>query len=553
MSTETELRSGKFSRKRRRPKSAMRRRRIGADQVREGMMLDHPDAGSKIGSTGGLAAQRTAAAQTEARRVSGKIVADGQLRRALTNKTIEIENPAKAETIAVVPQCGREDVDAVVRSAHSAWRDWSKRPARDRGALLAKAADRLAEEAESLACLSALETGNALPSQTRGEAATMVDILRFFAGLAGELKGQTVPSSPGVFQYSRRESMGVVGAIIPWNAPLMQTASKIGPALTAGNTVVLKPAEQAPLAVLRVFEILQEVLPPGVANCVTGTGEETGKLLVEHPLVRKVTFTGSTSTGAEILRSAGSKIMPVTAELGGKNPIIVMPDADVRRAADGILRGLRLQRQGQSCSAGTRIYIHDDIYHQVIQRVIDLIPTFRIGDPLDDATQVGSIISKEQLARVERYVALARSTTGGKVLTGGARPSVPGFESGYFYSTTLIEGLPTESDVCRDEIFGPVATVSRWNDFDEVLGEANNTNYGLAAVIWTQNLARALEFVDRIEAGFVQVNQFSVAEANIEYGGAKMSGMGRELSLESMIQHFTWSKTVLINANGAEA
>jgi acyl-CoA reductase-like NAD-dependent aldehyde dehydrogenase len=526
---------------------------VNTDEVGEVVMLDQPEAKSKVGSPDGLAAQRTAAARAEARRVAGKIVADGQLRRALTNQTIEIENPARAEMIAVVPRCGREDVDAVVTSAHSAWRDWSRRPARDRGALLATAADRLGEEAENLACLSALETGNALPSQTRGEAATMVDILRFFAGLAGELKGQTVPSAPGVFQYSRRESMGVVGAIIPWNAPLMQTASKIGPALAAGNTVVLKPAEQAPLAVLQVFEILQEVLPPGVANCVTGIGEETGKLLVEHPLVRKVTFTGSTSVGAEILRAAGSKIMPVTAELGGKNPIIVMPDADVRRAADGILRGLRLQRQGQSCSAGTRIYIHDDIYQKVIHRVIDVIPTFRIGDPLDDATQVGSIISKEQLARVERYVALARSTAGGKVLTGGARPSVPGFENGYFYSTTLIEGLPRESDVCRDEIFGPVATVSRWNDFDEVLGEANNTNYGLAAVIWTQNLARALEFVDRIEAGFVQVNQFSVAEANIEYGGAKMSGMGRELSLESMIQHFTWSKTVLINGNGAEA
>jgi acyl-CoA reductase-like NAD-dependent aldehyde dehydrogenase len=526
---------------------------VDTDEVREDVMLDQPEAKSKSGSPEGLAAQRTDAARAEARRVSGKIVADGQLRRALTNQTIEIENPARAEMIAAVPRCGREDVDAVVTSAHSAWRDWSRRPARDRGALLAKAADRLAEEAENLACLSALETGNALPSQTRGEAATMVDILRFFAGLAGELKGQTVPSAAGVFQYSRRESMGVVGAIIPWNAPLMQTASKIGPALAAGNAVVLKPAEEAPLAVLRVFEILQEVLPPGVANCVTGIGEETGKLLVEHPLVRKVTFTGSTSTGAEILRAAGSKIMPVTAELGGKNPIIVMPDADVRRAADGILRGLRLQRQGQSCSAGTRIYIHDDIHQQVIQRVIDVIPTFRIGDPLDDATQIGSIISKEQLARVERYVALARSTPGGKVLTGGARPSVPGFENGYFYSTTLIEGLPAESDVCRDEIFGPVATVSRWTDFDEVLGEANNTNYGLAAVIWTQNLARALEFVDRIEAGFVQVNQFSVAEANIEYGGAKMSGMGRELSLESMIQHFTWSKTVLINGNGAEA
>jgi acyl-CoA reductase-like NAD-dependent aldehyde dehydrogenase len=295
------------------------------------------------------------------------------------------------------------------------------------------------------------------------------------------------------------------------------------------------------------------VLPPGVANCVTGIGEEAGRLLVAHPLVRKITFTGSTAVGAEILRGAAGKIVPVTAELGGKNPNIVMPDADVRRAADGILRGLRLQRQGQSCSAGTRIYIHDDIYEAVIQRVIDAIPAYRIGDPLDEATQVGAMISREQLARVERYVGAARATPGARILCGGERPSVAGLESGYFYTTTLIEGLPTTSEVCRDEIFGPVATVSRWHDFEEVLAEANDTNFGLAAVIWTQNLSRALEFVDRIQAGFVQVNQFSVAEANIEYGGAKMSGMGRELSLESMIQHFTWSKTVLINGNGAEA
>ena len=516
-------------------------------------MLDQLEAKSKAGSPDGLSAQRTAEARAEARRLAGKIVADGQLRRALTNQTIEVENPARAEMIAAVPRCGREDVDAVVTSAHSAWRDWSRRPARDRGALLAKAADRLAAEAESLACLSALETGNALPSQTRGEAATMVDILRFFAGLAGELKGQTVPSAPGRLSVQPARIHGRCRRHHPVERSLDADGVENRPR-AGGRQHRRAQARRAGSAcgAPRVRDSSGGAAA-GRYQLRDGIGEETGKLLVEHPFVRKVTFTGSTSTGAEILRAAGRKIMPVTAELGGKNPIIVMPDADVRRAADGILRGLRLQRQGQSCSAGTRIYIHDHIYQEVIQRVIDLIPTFRIGDPLDDATQVGSIISKEQLARVERYVALARSTAGGKVLTGGARPSVAGFENGYFYSTTLIEGLPAESDVCRDEIFGPVATASRWNDFDEVLGEANNTNYGLAAVIWTQNLARALEFVDRIEAGFVQVNQFSVAEANIEYGGAKMSGVGRELSLESMIQHFTWSKTVLINGNGAEA
>ena len=516
-------------------------------------MLGHQDTQSSVLRPTGQAATRAAEALAEARRLSGKIVIGGCLEAAHASDSLEVENPATAAIIGAVPRCGKDDVDRVVRSAHAAWRDWSRVPARERGAILTKAADRLAEAAESLACLSAFETGNALATQTRGEAATMVDILLFFAGLAGELKGQTVPAGLGVFQYSRRESIGVVGAIIPWNAPLMQTASKIAPALAAGNTVVLKPAEQAPLAVLKIFEILQSVLPPGVANCLTGAGEETGRALVEHPLVRKITFTGSTAVGAEILRRAASKIVPVTAELGGKNPNIVMPDADIRRAADGILRGLRLQRQGQSCSAGTRIYVHDDIYDRVIERVIDAIPAFRIGDPLDEATQVGAIISREQLARVERYVGMARQTPGARVLCGGERPSVEGLEQGYFYATTLIEGLPATSQVCRDEIFGPVATVSRWRDFDEVLAEANDTNFGLAAVIWTQNLGRALEFVDRIEAGFVQVNQFSVAEANIEYGGAKMSGMGRELSLESMIQHFTWSKTVLINGMGAEA
>jgi acyl-CoA reductase-like NAD-dependent aldehyde dehydrogenase len=233
------------------------------------VILDHPESASDSGQKGGAAERRTLAAQAEARRLSGKIVADGRLRAAGAPQQFDVENPARAELIGHAPRCTREDVDAVVKSAHAAWRDWSRRPARERGAFLMSAADRLAAEAENLACLSAIETGNALASQTRGEAATMVDILRFFAGLAGELKGQTVPAAPGVFQYSKRESMGVVGAIIPWNAPLMQTASKIGPALAAGNAVVLKPAEQAPLAVLRVFELLQDVFPPGVANCLT--------------------------------------------------------------------------------------------------------------------------------------------------------------------------------------------------------------------------------------------------------------------------------------------
>ncbi len=375
----------------------------------------------------------------------------------------------------------------------------------------------------------------------------MVDILRFYAGLASEMKGQTVPWTQNRFLFTKRVPVGVVGGIIPWNAPLMQTSCKIGPALAAGNTVVLKTAEQAPLAVLRLFEILQEVLPAGVANVISGLGEEAGKQLCQHPLVRKITFTGSSAVGSQIMHYAADKFISVTAELGGKNPNIIMPDADLDLAVAGVVQGLRLFRQGQSCTAGTRIYIHDDVYDEVISRVIPALNKGKMGNPLDEATEVGSIISAEQLARVERYVQMAKDTPGAKILTGGERPRDAALSGGYFFMPTLIEGVPASSPVCQEEIFGPVATVSRWKDFDAVVAEANDSRYGLAAVLWTRDLARSMQFIDQVQAGFIQINQFSVAEASVEYGGTKISGIGRELSLESMVEHFTWSKTVIVN------
>jgi acyl-CoA reductase-like NAD-dependent aldehyde dehydrogenase len=492
---------------------------------------------------------RIANQRSEAARLSGCIVYDGRLQKPIASDRIDIENPASEEIIGWIGRCAEADVEAAVGSASSAFPKWSKMPARERGALLVRAADLLDQHREEIARLCSFETGNALATQSRGEARTMADILRYFGGLASEICGTTFPPDQGRLLYTRREALGVVGAIIPWNAPLMQTTNKIAPAIAAGNTVVLKSAEQAPLAVTKVIELLQEVLPAGVVNLVTGVGEEAGRLICEHPAVRKITFTGSTAVGAKIMHYAADKIVPVTAELGGKNPNIIMADADIERAANGILQGLRLQRQGQSCSAGTRIYIHDAIYDAVIQRVLERIPSFKIGDPLADDTQIGSIISRRQFERVEKYVEIARNTPGARLLCGGKRAD--GFERGYFYTTTLIEGMSADSPVCRDEIFGPVATVSRWTDLDAVLAEANDSEYGLAATIFTENIAAAFEFIERIDAGFVQVNQYSVAEAAIEYGGTKMSGMGRELTLASMIQHFTWSKTVFINTTAA--
>jgi acyl-CoA reductase-like NAD-dependent aldehyde dehydrogenase len=485
------------------------------------------------------------AAGETAKRLSGMVVYGGALRNALTRERFDVENPATEETIGQAARCGTEDVDAAVGAAAKAFPGWSAVPARERGAIMIRAADHLAQHLEQIARLSSYETGNALATQSRGEARVMVDIMRYFGGLAGEINGVTSFPDPARMLFTRREPLGVVGAIIPWNAPLMQLSTKISPALATGNTVVLKAAEQAPLAVLRVFELLQDIFPAGVANAITGVGDEAGRMLCEHNAVRKITFTGSSAVGVKIMHYAAEKIAPVTAELGGKNPNIVMADANIERAARGILQGLRLQRQGQSCSAGTRIYIHDAVYEAVIAKVLEGIPAFRIGNPLDEATQIGCIISRKQFDRVLRYVDMARNTPGACILCGGARPQ--GFERGYYYTTTLIEGMPANSPVCKDEIFGPVATVSRFTDFETVLAEANDTSYGLAATIFTENLPAAFDFISRIEAGFVQVNQFAVAEANIEYGGTKMSGMGRELSLASMIQHFTWPKTVIVN------
>lgn len=486
-------------------------------------------------------------AEAAARRLGGRIVVAGELRAALATETFVVENPADGTAIAAAPRCAAADVERAVQAAHQAFGAWSRTPARERGRAIARVADRMEAEREAFARLLALETGNAIATQARPEVNAAIDMLRLFAGVAGELKGRTVPWEAGTLCYTTRDPLGVVAAIIPWNAPLLLTAAKLGPALVAGNTVVLKAAEQAPLAALRMVELMQEYLPPGVANAIPGFGDEAGQPLASHPLVRKVTFTGSCEVGKRILHYCADKICPVTLELGGKSPNIILPDADLDLAVPGIITGMRFTRQGQSCSAGTRIYIHEEVYETVIGRVLELLARLKIGDPLDEQTEVGAVISREQLERIVGYVEMARRTPGVRILCGGSRPQGSAFDQGLFYMPTLIEGVPPDSPVCREEIFGPVALVSRWSDFDAVLEEANDSDFGLAAALWTRDLASALAFADRIQAGFVQVNQFITPRPNLAYGGLKASGLGKEYSLESMLEHFTTSKTVIVN------
>jgi len=491
-----------------------------------------------------------ASAAKLAQRMSGQLLIGGALCRATAEATIPVEDPATLAIVGHAPRCGNADVDRAVASASAAFRPWKGIAARERADRLRRAADRVEEESESLAALLALETGNALSTQARPEVRAAIELLRLFAGLAPELKGRTLPWDPDTLCYTTRDALGVVAAIIPWNAPLLLTAAKVAPAIVAGNSVVLKTAEQAPLAALRMAELMQQFLPPGVVNVLSGFGEEAGQPLVEHEDVRKITFTGSCAVGSIVMRCAADKICPVTLELGGKSPNILLADADVDRAVPGILTGMRFTRQGQSCSAGSRILVHASLYDEVVARVIDSLSKLRIGDPLAEQTEVGAIISREQFERIERYIDMARDTPGARILCGGGRPKDARLPAGYFLEPTLMGGIPQSSPVCRDEIFGPVATVEPFESFDDALRVANDTRFGLAAAIWTRDLSRAFQFVDAIEAGFVQVNQYITPRATLAYGGLKMSGLGKENSLESMLDHFTTSKTVIVNYRG---
>lgn len=492
-------------------------------------------------------AARRASARELARRLSHRVLVNGSLCAALGDESFAVENPADMGVVGHAPRCREPDVERAVKVAQQAFPAWSKLPALARGRLIARAADLIEAQADAMAALLSLETGNAYSTQARPELNQTLDMLRLFAGVAGELKGHTVPWNPNTLHYTTREPLGVVAAIIPWNAPVYLMAAKVGPALVAGNTLVMKTAEQAPLAVLACAEIMQEVLPPGVFNVISGYGEECGRPLAEHPLVRKVTFTGSCPVGKIITSYVAPKLCPVTLELGGKSPNVVMPDADLELAIPGIVQGMRFTRQGQSCTAGSRVFLHESIYERVVGAVVERMQRLRLGDPLDAQTEVGTIISREQFDRVQSYVDMARATPGVRILCGGGRPADPALGKGLYFSPTLIDGIPNDSRVCQDEIFGPVATVLPFRDFDAMMAQANEVDYGLAAAIWTRDLSRAMEFAERVQAGFVQVNQYDAPKAGVSYGGLKMSGVGKECTLESMIEHFTAGKTVIVN------
>ena len=487
-------------------------------------------------------------ALSNATRLSNKVLIDGKLTSAKSSKKIKVINPSTGEEIGEAPQCSKADVDAAVISSEVAFQKWKKIPARERGKMMTSAARKLEERREEIETLLALDTGNALRTQAKPETAASIELTHMFAGLSGEIKGENYPPNiADTIHYTTKDPIGVVCAIIPWNAPLFLTAAKIAPAIVAGNTVVLKTAEQAPFCALLLCEILQQELPPGVLNVISGYGEECGEPLIQHEKVRKVTFTGSFSVGKIIAMKAAPKLCPVTLELGGKNPNIIMSDADLDIAIPGVIDGMRYTRQGQACTAGSRVYIHEKIYDKVLEGVVDKLNKLKMGNALDETSDIGAIISEEQLKRTLYYMDIAKKNSSTKILHGGNQSKGGEYKDGFFYEPTLLSGLPVSSPVCQEEVFGPVACTIPFKSFDEVIKSANDTPFGLSAVLWTKDLSRALQFVDEIEAGFVQVNQCVAPRANVSYGGIKMSGLGKEYAFDSMMNHFTQSKTVLIN------
>lgn len=482
-----------------------------------------------------------------AKSLAGKFFINGALTPALAGQSFTVHSPATGLPIAQAPEGDAEDVDRAVQAAAHAQISWAKTPARDRGKLLLEAGRVLTSHSEELARLVALETGKALRTECRPEATNTGDLFTFFGGLTPELKGETLPLKSGVLAYTTREPIGVVGAILPWNAPLMLMAWKVAPALAAGNTIVVKSAEEAPLCVLRAIQILGSVLPDGVLNVISGHGPVTGAALVRHPDVKKVTFTGSVETGKIIYEAAAKKLIPVTLELGGKSPMIVMPDADLEKAAQGAIAGMRFTRQGQSCTASSRMIVHESIHDAFVTKLKELAGKLVIGDPMDEATDIGTIISKDQYDKIRSYISLAEADSSCVLHTCSALPTDASLKDGYYLQPTIVTGVNNSSVIAQEEIFGPVTCIIKFKEYEEALKIANDSVFGLAATIWTRDLKVAMDAANRLEAGLVQVNQNQVAGPNISYGGVKQSGLGKELSLESMLEHFTVKKTVIVN------
>ncbi len=487
---------------------------------------------------------------------SRKMLIDGQWVDSVSGKTFETYNPATGEVIAKVAEGDKADIDQAVVAARKAFEGpWSKATPSERGKLLYKLADLVEAHTEELAQLETLNNGKPIRESKKGDLPLAVDLLRYYAGWPTKIHGETIPVSvpyaPGAkfFHYTVREPVGVVGAIIPWNFPLLMAIERIAPALACGNTMVLKPAEQTPLSALRLGELVLEAgVPAGVVNIVPGFGPTAGAALAAHLGVDKVTFTGSTEVGREIVKASAGNLKRLSLELGGKSPNIVFADADLEAAARGIFMGI-FYNQGQCCSAGSRIFVEKSKFDQLLETLVNRAKTVRQGPGLDPNTQMGPLVSKEQMDRVLGYVRSGQKE-GAKLLCGGDRAdAVSGpLGRGYFVQPTVFSDVSDAMKIAREEIFGPVAAVIPFENIDEVVERANSTAYGLVAGVWTKDIKKAMRLTQTLKAGTVWVNCYHFVDAAAPWGGYKQSGYGREKGPYA-IDLYTQLKSVWIDLN----
>ncbi len=472
-----------------------------------------------------------------------KLFINGQFVESVSGKTFETVNPATGEVLAVVSEAQKEDVDLAVQAARKAFDEgkWSRLSGAKRSLLLYRLADLMEQHKEELAQLDTLDNGKPIRESLNADVPLAIEHFRYYAGWATKIVGQTIPVSGNFFNYTRHEPVGVVGQIIPWNFPLLMAAWKLGAALATGCTVVLKPAEQTPLSALYLAGLIQEVgFPEGVVNVIPGFGETAGAPLVEHPLVDKIAFTGSTVVGKMIMRQAASTLKRVTLELGGKSPNIILPDADMSRAIPGAFSGIMFN-QGQVCCAGSRLFIQKKAYDNVVADLASMASKIRQGHGLDETTEMGPLVSDEQQDRVLRYID-AGLNEGAELVTGGNRP----FDKGYFVAPTIFANVKDEMTIAREEIFGPVVAAMPFEDLDDVIRRANDSEYGLAAGLWTENVRNAHYVASKLKAGTVWVNCYNAFDAAAPFGGYKQSGIGREMGSYAL-NNYTEVKDVWIS------